>query len=177
MSAVNTETVVMMGAALAGVGNAQAQEASVNGERSINWDEARNLADRGQEEQALRAELREMLKEQVLDMAKAVSRVLDNYNLDELKDVKATLKADGETLNYMIGENKFELSGGFDGKPLKCTGCNTFRRKVFKIFQLPIRQFHSKLTQQRKEIRILEFIFQIFKFKILTKAFDFAGKL
>lgn len=120
MSAVNTETVVMMGAALAGGGNAQAQEASVNGERSINWDEARNLADRGQEEQALRAELREMLKAQVPDMAKAVSRVLDNYNLnlDELKDVKATLKADGEKLNYMIGENKFELSGGFDGKPL-----------------------------------------------------------
>ena len=118
MSAVNTETVVMMGAALAGVGNAQAQEASVNGERSINWDEARNLADRGQEEQALRAELREMLKAQVPDMAKVVSRVLDNYNLDELKDVKATLKADGEKLNYMIGENKFELSGGFDGKPL-----------------------------------------------------------
>ena len=96
MSAVNAETVVMMGAALAGVGNAQAQEASVNGERTISWEEAKNLADRVQEEQALRAELREMLKEQAPDMAKAVSRVLDNYNLDELSRCKkCSTKLDG----------------------------------------------------------------------------------
>ena len=40
MSVVNTETVVMMGAALAAAGNVQGQEAVRTGERTIGWNEA-----------------------------------------------------------------------------------------------------------------------------------------
>lgn len=41
MSVVNTETVVMMGAALAAAGNVQGQEAVRTGERTIGWNEAK----------------------------------------------------------------------------------------------------------------------------------------
>lgn len=114
MSVVNPETVVMMGAALATAGNVQGQETVRTGERIIGWNEAKDVAARIQEMARLQAEL----KAQCDDMNEAVGKVFAGYGVDQLKDVKATLKSDGDKLNYMIDGNRFELSGGFDGKPL-----------------------------------------------------------
>ena len=58
MSVVNTETVVMMGAALAAAGNVQGQAAVRTGERTIGWYEAKDVAARIQETARLRAELK-----------------------------------------------------------------------------------------------------------------------
>ena len=115
MSVVNTETVVMMGAALAAAGNVQGQEAVRTGERTIGWNEAKDVAARIQETARLRAELKAQCPD---NMNEAVGKVFAGYGVDQLKDVKATLKSDGDKLNYMIDGNRFELSGGFDGKPL-----------------------------------------------------------
>lgn len=115
MGIVNTETVVMMGAALAAAGNVQGQEAVQAGERTIGWNEAKNVADRTQETVQLRAALKAQCPD---NMKEAVGRVFAGYDIDKLKDVRATLKTDGEKLNYMIDGNRFELSGGFDGRPL-----------------------------------------------------------
>ena len=115
MSVVNTETVVMMGAALAAAGNVQGQEAVRTGERTIGWNEAKDVAARIQETARLRAELKAQCPD---NMNEAVGKVFDGYGVDQMKDVKATLKSDGDKLNYMIDGNRFELSGGFDGKPL-----------------------------------------------------------
>ena len=115
MSVVNTETVVMMGAALAAASNVQGQEAVRTGERTIGWNEAKDVAARIQETARLRAELKAQCPD---NMNEAVGKVFAGYGVDQLKDVKATLKSDGDKLNYMIDGNRFELSGGFDGKPL-----------------------------------------------------------
>lgn len=115
MSVVNTETVVMMGAALAAAGNVQGQETVQIGERIIGWNEAKDVAARIQETVRLRAELKAQCPD---NMNEAVGKVFAGYGVDQLKDVKATLKSDGDKLNYMIDGNRFELSGGFDGKPL-----------------------------------------------------------
>lgn len=105
MSGINTETVVMMGAALAGAGQVQANEGAHEDKATISWTEAQR--------QALMAEL----KEQCAGMSDGVQRVLDTYDLDKLKEVKATLRTDGQKFNYMLEGNKYSLSGGFDGKP------------------------------------------------------------
>ena len=106
MSGINAETVVMVGAALAGAGQVQANEGAHADETTISWTEAQR--------QALMAEL----KEQCAEMSDGVQRVLDTYDLDKLKEVKATLRTDGQKFNYMLEGNKYSLSGGFDGKPL-----------------------------------------------------------
>lgn len=73
MGIVNTETVVMMGAALAAAGNVQGQEAVQAGERTIGWNEAKNVADRAQETVQLRAALKAQCPD---NMKEAVGRVL-----------------------------------------------------------------------------------------------------
>ena len=115
MSVVNTETVVMMGAALAAAGNVQGQEAVRTGERTIGWNEAKDVAARIQETARLRAELKAQCPD---NMNEAVGKVFAGYGVDQLKDVKATLKSDGDKLNYMIDGNRFELSGGCDVMPV-----------------------------------------------------------
>ena len=112
MSVVNTETVVMMGAALAAAGNVQGQEAVRTGERTIGWNEAKDVAARIQETARLRAELKAQCPD---NMNEAVGKVFAGYGVDQLKDVKATLKSDGDKLNYMIDGNRFELDGNFGG--------------------------------------------------------------
>lgn len=106
MSGINTETVVMVGAALAGAGQVQAHDGVRADEGTISWEEAQKMA------------LIADLKAQCANMSDGVQRVLDTYDLDKLKEVKATLKADGQKFNYMIEGNQYSLSGGFDGKPL-----------------------------------------------------------
>ncbi len=107
MGSVNSETVVMMGAALVGAGQVQAQdERQTADEKTISWDEA--------QKKMLIAELRE----QCAGMSDGVQRVLDTYDLDKLKEVKATLKTDGQKFDYMIDGNQYSLSGGFNGRPL-----------------------------------------------------------
>ena len=96
MSVVNTETVVMMGAALAAAGNVQGQEAVRTGERTIGWNEAKDVAARIQETARLRAELKAQCPD---NMNEAVGKVFAGYGVDQLKDVKATLKSDGDKLN------------------------------------------------------------------------------
>lgn len=106
MSGINPETVVMMGAALTSAGQVSAQDVNhAADEKTISWDDAQKKA------------LIEDLKAQCEHMSDGVQRVLDTYDLDKLKEVKATLKADGERFNYMLDGNKYSLSGGFDGKP------------------------------------------------------------
>ena len=70
------------------------------------------MAARIQETARLRAELKAQCPD---NMNEAVGKVFAGYGVDQLKDVKATLKSDGDKLNYMIDGNRFELSGG---KPL-----------------------------------------------------------
>lgn len=106
MSGINTETVVMVGAALAGAGQVQAHDGVRADEGTISWEEAQKVA--------LIAEL----KAQCAGMSDGVQRVLDTYDLDKLKEVKATLRTDGQKFNYMIEGNQYSLSGGFEGKPL-----------------------------------------------------------
>ncbi len=111
MGSVNIETVAMMGAALAAGGNVQAQETMQQGDKgTISWNEAQDSASK--------AQLIADLKAQYPDMGEAVLKMLEGYSLDNLKDVKATLKADGEKLNYMVDGNKVRLNGGHGGKPL-----------------------------------------------------------
>ena len=62
------------------------------------------MAARIQETARLRAELKAQCPD---NMNEAVGKVFAGYGVDQLKDVKATLKSDGDKLNYMI-----------DGKPL-----------------------------------------------------------
>ncbi len=57
------------------------------------------------------------LKEQYSHMSDAVKNVLETYNVDQLKDVKETLKVDGEKFQYMLNGDCYVLSGGFLGKP------------------------------------------------------------
>lgn len=106
MSGINTETVVMVGAALAGAGQVQAHDDIHADEGTVSWEEAQKIA------------LIADLKAQCASMSDGVQRVLDTYDLDKLKEVKATLKTDGQKFNYMIAGNQYSLSGGFDGKPL-----------------------------------------------------------
>lgn len=106
MSGVNTETVVMVGAALAGAGQVQAHDGVRADETTVSWNEAQKIS------------LIADLKAQCAGMSDGVQRVLDTYDLDKLKEVKATLRTDGQKFNYMIEGNQYSLSGGFDGKPL-----------------------------------------------------------
>lgn len=57
------------------------------------------------------------LKAQYPNMSDAVAEILSNYSLDNLKDIRETLKADGEKFNFTVDGNQVMLSGG-DGKPL-----------------------------------------------------------
>lgn len=90
MGIVNTETVVMMGAALAAAGNVQGQEAVQAAEKTISWEEAQNLA---------RDSLRNDLYAQSASAANGVERLMDKYNSDKSGDLADTLRADSAKFN------------------------------------------------------------------------------
>ncbi len=107
MGSVNSETVVMMGAALVGAGQVQAQdERQTTDEKTISWDEAQR--------KTLIAEL----KEQCAGMSDKVHKLLETYNVDQLREVKETLKLDGQKLSYVLDGDQYSLSGGSKGEPL-----------------------------------------------------------
>ena len=104
MSKINPESVVAMGASLAGIGQSQVEKQIIN-QTAISWEDA--------QKKVLVAEL----KAQCSYMSDGVRRVLEVYRADEPLEVREALKIDAQRLNYMISGNQYFLSSGFGNTP------------------------------------------------------------